>query len=373
MGVRPVADFPGKVRAGAPSVSGGWSSVSGMTEGPSVRSGYRHEWALFTDWCAAADTSNLPASPTTLAAFLDENPAGTDAQRRRVAAINRVHRGAGHPEPGTVTAIRLQLNRSRADRVAARRRRVAPIIAGLPTVGWPTGLFGCRDAVVLALYAAGLRPTDISGLRRSDVTTVGGGLRIGGAHQLQVGDTDPDVRINGAAGPDASVEGGGVPIDFAAVWRNWDQVLQVVDRHPSTRVLEHHLRTGMFPDRTTSASGSGPVVVPIDRWGAVPLPLVSMTPAAIATVLSAHLAGTARRRRPLPARSFPGSASRMSAPLIESVHFDAGSSLSDTYAAGVAARRAAHATLADLPELFNNVEDRADELLRRTLALLDGL
>lgn len=337
--------------------------------------GYRHEWALFTDWCTAADTSDLPASPTTVAAFLDENHAGADTQRRRVAAINRVHRGAGHPEPGTVTAIRLQLNRSRVDRVAARRRRAAPIIADLPTAGWPTGLFGRRDAVVLALYAAGLRPTHISGLRRSDVTVARDGLHIGGAHHLYLVDTDPDAHIAGSADRDNSVDGGGVPIDVAAVWRNWDQVLQVVDRHPSTRVLEHHLRTGVFPDRPTSASGAGPVVVPIDRWGAVPLPMVAMTPAAVAAVLAAHLAGTAPRRRPLPARSSrataPAAPARGSDPA--SADLGLGPPLADTYAVGVAARRQAHLTLADLPEVFDDVEYRADELLRRTLALLDDV
>lgn len=62
-----------------------------------VPRGYRYEWALFVDWCDAAELAALPASPMTLAAFLDENPAGADALRRRVAVLNRANRDAGCP------------------------------------------------------------------------------------------------------------------------------------------------------------------------------------------------------------------------------------------------------------------------------------
>ncbi|WP_242640310.1 hypothetical protein [Rhodococcoides fascians] len=55
----------------------------------------RYQWVPFVDWCAAADTSTLPASPTTLAEFLDENPAGDPVQLRRVSAVNQAHLDAG--------------------------------------------------------------------------------------------------------------------------------------------------------------------------------------------------------------------------------------------------------------------------------------
>ncbi|WP_328814264.1 hypothetical protein [Rhodococcus sp. NBC_00297] len=332
----------------------------------SVPRGYRYEWALFTDWCAAAEQPALPASPMTLSEFLDENPAGVDALRRRVAVINRAHRDAGHSPPGTVTAIRLQLHRSRVDRVAERRVVAAPIIAALPTCGWAHGLFGRRDAVILALYAGGLRPTDISALDSRDVTVTDGGLNIVGRHHLHL--TDPG---HGAA-----------PIPFRSVWRNWEQVLQVVERHPSTRVLQQCIATGAFPDRDEADDEAllGPVVVPIDRWGAVPLPPAAMTPAAVAQVLSAHLAGTAPQHRTSPSRPGrgrspvhqAGGADTVFVPAVRVENaFDA--HLADTHAAGVAARRAAHTALADVSGVFDDVEDRAEELLRRTLALLEGM
>lgn len=315
---------------------------------------YRYEWALFADWCAAADLAALPASPLTVAVFLAENPAGDAAQRRRVAVVNRVHTAAGHSAPGTVTAIRLQLDRARTDRAAVLRGRVAPIIAALPVAGWPTGMFGRRDAVILAMHAAGLRAVDISRLDRRDITIVEDGVRIGGRHQLHL---HPDV------------DGGGEAlIDYAAVWRRWEQVLRVVQEHPSTRVLEQHLRAGALSDPDDDGpGGSGPVVVPIDRWGAVPLPPGAMTPAAITSVMTSHLVGTPARHRPLTAR--PGPARSSAEPSVVPGTDDTG--LSDTYAAGVAARSAAHTALADVGDVLDEVEDRAEELLRRTLALLD--
>ena len=49
---------------------------------------YRHDWALFADWCAAADHRPIPAAPETLALFLHEHPAAAATQRRRLSAIN---------------------------------------------------------------------------------------------------------------------------------------------------------------------------------------------------------------------------------------------------------------------------------------------
>ncbi|WP_328813584.1 hypothetical protein [Rhodococcus sp. NBC_00297] len=325
-----------------------------MAEGADVPGRYRYEWALFADWCTAAEVSALPASPLTLAVFLAENPAGDAAQRRRVAVVNRIHTAARCPAPGTVTAIRLQLDRARTDRAAVLRARVAPIIAELPVVGWPTGMFGRRDAVILALHAAGLRAVDISRLDRRDITIVGDGVRIGGRHQLHL---YPDVDSGGEA-----------VIDYVAVWRQWEQVLRMVQEHPSTRVLEQYLRAGALPDYD-GRDVSGPVMVPIDRWGAVPLPPWAMTPAAITSVMTSHLAGTPARHRPLPAR--PGPARSSAEP--SAVPGDDATALSDTYAAGVAARSAAHTALADVGDVLDEVEDRAEELLRRTLALLDNL
>lgn len=106
---------------------------------------HRGHWQLFVDWCTAVDAAPLPAATPTVARFLDFEPELSKATlRRRVSAINTAHRTAGYAPPGTVTAIRTLL--SARDRHAAT---VFEVIGRLPVSGWPTGLFGRRDALLL--------------------------------------------------------------------------------------------------------------------------------------------------------------------------------------------------------------------------------
>lgn len=154
-------------------------------------------------------------------------------------------------------------NSSAAGPVSRRPSRRTPIRFGTdpcrpPHVGVAAQIFGRRDTVIFALYAGGLRPTDISALDRRDVTVAVDGLDLGGRHHLHLAD----------------IGDGAASIPFRSVWRNWEQVPQMVERHPATRVLQHHVATGEFRgEDATEESTVGPVVVPIDRWGAVPLPL----------------------------------------------------------------------------------------------------
>jgi hypothetical protein len=49
--------------------------------------GYRADWALFTDWCAATGTPPSPVSVDTVRAFLAGCPAAPATAARRVAAL----------------------------------------------------------------------------------------------------------------------------------------------------------------------------------------------------------------------------------------------------------------------------------------------
>ena len=44
---------------------------------------YTADWALFTDWCAATDTTTLPADPQVVVEFLQGCPAATATLRCR--------------------------------------------------------------------------------------------------------------------------------------------------------------------------------------------------------------------------------------------------------------------------------------------------
>ncbi|MBJ7352660.1 MAG: hypothetical protein JHD12_19155 [Rhodococcus sp.] len=316
-------------------------------------SGYSYQWSLFADWCAAADTSPLPASPTMLAEFLDENPAGDAVQMRRVSAINRVHLDAGQPAPGQVTSIRIALDSARSDRTIRRAQRYQTIAGGLPTSGSTAALFGRRDAVLLVLAGAGLSYRAIAELDRTDITTDCDSMWIGGRHRIRIG-------LNDATG-----------VAPATIWDRWHTVLQFSERYPSTTLLAEHLQRNTFPDMTGLPQRRGPVAVPIDRWGHLPLPVTAMTAAEVGAVIAAHRTGvsplhTPRRLIVRPSddadRSDP-----IAAPEPTSTELDSG-----YYRSGVEARRRAHTALADVPDMVDDVEDRIEQLLQRTLELLDS-
>jgi hypothetical protein len=316
-------------------------------------SGYRYEWSLFADWCAAVAVEALPASPITLAEFLDENPAGDAVQLRRVSAINRVHFDAGQPAPGRVTSIRIALDSARSERSARRGVQYQVIASGLPSSGSTAALFGRRDAVLLVLAGAGLSYRAIAALDRVDITTDGGRVWIGGRHRI-------GVAPNDAPG-----------FEPAAIWDRWHTVLQFSERYPSTTLLSEHLQHNTFPDMTELSQCRGPVAVPIDRWGHLPLPVTAMTAAEIGTVITRHRTGTSplhAPRRPTVRQSDDADRTvPIAAPEPLSVELD-----SRYYRSGIEARRRAHTALADIPGVVDDVEDRIERLLERTLHLLES-
>lgn len=316
-------------------------------------SSYSYQWSLFVDWCAAADVVPLPASPITLAEFLIENPAGDAVQLRRVSAINRAHLDAGIPAPGRVTSLRIALDSARSDRTIRRAEHYQVIASGLPTSGSTAALFGRRDAVLLVLAGAGLSYRAIAGLERTDITTDGDRVWIGGRHRVVIAPND-------ATG-----------FEPATLWERWHAVLQFSDRYPSTTLLAEHLQRNTFPDMTALPHCSGPVAVPIDRWGHMPLPATAMTAAEVGAVIAGHRAGVSplhTPRRPV-IRPSDGidRAGQIPAPEPASAELDSG-----YYRSGVEARRRAHTALADVPDMVDDVEDRIEQLLELTLQLLDS-
>ncbi|OZF25660.1 hypothetical protein CH296_26455 [Rhodococcus sp. 14-2496-1d] len=316
-------------------------------------SGYSYQWSLFVDWCAAADVDALPASPITLAEFLAENPARDAVQLRRVSAINRVHLDAGQPAPGRVTSLRIALNSARSERTMRRAAQYRVIAAGLPTSGSTAALFGRRDAVLLVLAGAGLSYRAIAGLDRTDIATDGDSVWIGGRHRVDIAPSD-------ATG-----------FEPATLWDLWHTVLQFADRYPSTTLLTEHLQRNTFPDMTGSPHRRGPVAVPIDRWGHLPLPVTAMTAAEVGAVIAGHRTGVSPLHTPRRAIVRPSDGTDRSKPIAApepvSVELDSG-----YYRSGVEARRRAHTALAGVPDMVDDVEDRIEQLLERTLQLLDS-
>jgi hypothetical protein len=315
-----------------------------------IPSRYRHDWALFADWCAAADHRPIPAAPDMLALFLHEHPAAVATQRRRLSAINAVHTGHGYPAPGRTETVRRHLDITRASRLDRLARLLLQRATELPTEGWPSGLFGRRDALLLVLAATGMSFTDITRLRRRDLSLDGDTLvvttRAGERFRLAL---DPESGDNPAA----------------TIYQRWAEIQAFLDLYPGTHLLRYHLTDPIeiIADPLDAEQARQPLLCPIDRWGHLPHGQ-QMTPQSVSVLVRAHLSGRAPVRRALPVPSQDNT----SAPVESGVILDSG-----YYDRGTAARRRDHHGLEDLTGVFDEIEARADALFDELLRVLEGL
>jgi len=312
---------------------------------------YRHDWALFADWCTAADQQPIPAAPETLALFMREHPAATATQRRRLSAINTVHTHHGYPTPGRTETVRRHLDTGRAERLDRLSAILLQTAAELPTVGWPSGLFGRRDAMLLVLAATGMSFVDITRLRRRDITIAGGTL---------MATTRTGERFRFA--PDSGTE----DHPGVVIYRRWAQIQAFLDEYPGTHLLRHHLTdpVEVLADPLTAEQGRQPLVCPIDRWGHLPH-AQAMTAQSVSGLVRAHLSGRAPIRTTLPAKPLDEISGIWTEPeiVLDPSYYDR----------GAAARRRDHADLEDLAEVFDEIEQRADALFDELLTVLDEL
>lgn len=311
---------------------------------------YRHDWALFADWCSAADHRPIPAAPDTLALFLHEHPAAVATQRRRLSAINAVHTGHGYPPPGRSATVRRYLDAARAQRLEQLGRVLVQRAVELPSIGWLSGLFGRRDALLLVLAATGMTFTDITRLRRRDIRLGGDTLvattRTGEGFQLA---PDPETGDHPAV----------------SIYRRWAEIQTFLDQHPGTHLLRYHLTDPIeiIADPLDAEQARQPLLCPIDRWGHLPY-AQPMTAQSVSALVRAHLSGRAPLRKTL----------TMDVPDETDVWVEANIDLDPTYyERGTAARRRNHETLDDLAETFDEIEQRAEVLLNELMGVLEQL
>jgi hypothetical protein len=311
-----------------------------------------HTWSLFVDWCTATGQVALPAQPETLAEFLADHPARVGTHRRRVSAINSAHRQSGFSEPGRAHAVHAALATRRHQRLQAVADVLGEAIRHLPVNGWPHGLFGRRDALILTLAAAGLTYAEIARLRRGDVRRQGHELVIESHRTWRLGtDGDPVER-----GP-------------AAVHDRWSRVQEILDGFPTIRVLAHYFEhpPEAAADRPAPflsvVAAEQPLIVRIDRWGYTPLRPTAMTVQSIAAITRAHLSGLAPAHRP---RS-PLPPAIIDANVRSACEDDEHPIALDTryYRRGVTARRRAQAWLTTVGDELDEVSSRAEELLEQ--------
>lgn len=306
-------------------------------------------WNLFTDWCAAVGEQPLPAEPMTLARFLAAHPAAVATQRRRVGAVNAMHRREGRCMPGHAQTVRDLLDGRRRVRRQERALAAGEAIRRLPEQGWPTLLFAHRDAMLLVLTAAGLAATEISG------------LRIGDVHADPLTDT---LRVGEATTPESLIEQGISPVQ---IHRDWINIRNVQDRLPSTRAVTAAVQRRLRHELSEPAADLT-LFTPIDRWGASPLRSEPLTAAAIAVILRNHLNGSAPAHTQL--RQVPPNVDTAEPAQLEQIPEPAVLD-ADTFNRGVAARRRSAEILDGVGDALDEVEARADALLAELLELLD--
>jgi integrase len=141
----------------------------GNADSANTRRAYRADWVHFAAWCHRAGFRALPAPPATVAAYLaahaGEHAAATLS--RRLAAIARVHRSAGHPFDGRDALVRGTLRGLRREHATPPRRAAALTTAEIKSIlgACGRGLTGLRDrALILVGYAGALRRSELVGL-----------------------------------------------------------------------------------------------------------------------------------------------------------------------------------------------------------------
>ena len=193
----PASDAPGPAHS---------ASDARQARAPSVATVriYGAAWVAFQTWCRAQDAECLPAAPRTVAAYLDACGArlGPSGLRRILAALAYRHRSAGQPWHGNDPLVARTLAGLKAH--ATRPRRAATFADTelqrlVATCDLPEeaggGLAACRDrALLLAIFSAGLRRSELVALDHGDVRHTAQGMilhlwvraRAGGAAEVVV-------------------------------------------------------------------------------------------------------------------------------------------------------------------------------------------
>ncbi|WP_165982902.1 tyrosine-type recombinase/integrase [Dankookia rubra] len=150
---------------------------------PATLAAYAADWADFEAWCREKGIAALPATPVTVAAYL-ATLATTHAGatlRRRLAAIGRAHRMAGHPWLGSHPALRDTLAGIARQHGVPQRRAAAIGTAEIRRLvaTCSDGLTGTRDKALLLLgFAAALRRSELVAVQREHLTVTPEGLRL---------------------------------------------------------------------------------------------------------------------------------------------------------------------------------------------------
>lgn len=132
---------------------------------------YKSDWRIFEDWCRSVNLASLPAEPETVAMFVAaqaDQGLSPSTLRRRLAAIQLVHFGAGHPSPHRAKQVN-EVMRGIARNWGKPVEKKAPLlnddIKRLADAVEPETAKGLRDrALLLFGFAGAFRRSELVGL-----------------------------------------------------------------------------------------------------------------------------------------------------------------------------------------------------------------
>ena len=174
--------IPGSLVSPAP-ISDSAKAFAEAASSKNTKRAYSADWAAFTAWCELTGRMPLPAEPEALADFIAtmaDDGYKPSTINRRVSAIARAHRLAGHSTPLAGVARETMAGVRRTLGVAPRQ--VAPItVPDLRAMihGLPNDIRGVRDQALLLIgFAGALRRSELVGLDVADVAQVDAGTLL---------------------------------------------------------------------------------------------------------------------------------------------------------------------------------------------------
>lgn len=134
----------------------------------------RADVAIYTAWCSDTGRASLPASPETIAAFIDAMAASKAPAtiRRYVSSVSTFHRAAAVANPCEALAVKLALKRLHREKGRAQQQAapVNDVLVARMLVVPGTTLRHLRNRALLAVaYSTLCRRSELVGLQREDL------------------------------------------------------------------------------------------------------------------------------------------------------------------------------------------------------------
>lgn len=154
------------------------------SKAPNTRRAYQSDWNDFVDWCRHHRTTDLPASPETVALYLTDCAEGlkTSTLQRRLSTISQRHLTAGHESPTrhpVVRAVWQGIKREKGTAVQGKAPTLTADIRCMLDHLKPGKLLSVRDRCLLLLgFAGAMRRSELVGLDVEDVQDTGEGLVV---------------------------------------------------------------------------------------------------------------------------------------------------------------------------------------------------